>query len=208
METVIYNLQGKESGKIELPKKFETEVSGPLLHEVIVGLQANKRAGTHSTKTRGEVSGGGCKPWKQKGTGNARSGSTRSPLWRKGGIIFGPRPHGYYQNLTARKRQLALAMALSQKATSGALVVVDSFAIDAPKTKKVVDALKKLNSSEQKVVIVLEKMNKAVKTASRNIQNLVITDSNSLNAYEALWAKKLIVEAGALSKIGASAKEK
>jgi len=208
MEIVIYNLQGKESGKVELPKKFETEVSGPLLHEVIVGLQANKRAGTHSTKTRGEVSGGGCKPWKQKGTGNARSGSTRSPLWRKGGIIFGPHPHSYYQRLTARKRQLALTMALSQKAASGGLVVVDSFAIDTPKTKKVVDALKKLNAAEQKVIVVLEKMNKAVKTASRNIENLIITDSNSLNAYEALWAKKLIVEAGALNKIGASGKEK
>lgn len=208
METSIYNLQGKETGKVELPKKFETEISGPLMHEVIVGLQANKRAGTHSTKTRGEVSGGGCKPWKQKGTGNARSGSTRSPLWRKGGIIFGPRPHGYYQNLTARKRQLALSMALSQKATTGGLIVVDTFTIEAPKTKKVVAALTKLNAVEQKVIVVLEKMNKAVKTASRNIQNLVITDANSLNAYEALWAKKLIVEAGALSKIGASGKEK
>jgi len=201
METTLFNVEGKEIGKTELPGIFETKISKPLLHEVVTGFMANQRSGTHSTKTRGEVSGGGRKPWKEKGTGNARAGSNRSPLWRKGGIIFGPRPHGYRHDISQSKRSLSLWMALSEKIKDGNLVVVDDIPLDKPKTRQVVEILKKLNSGDRNVLVVTEKIDKNFKIASHNIPFVEIEQAASLNTYQVLWAHKLIITPKAIEKL-------
>ncbi len=198
METKLYNAQGKESGKLTLPAVFDTKVKKSLLHEVVVGLQANKRAGTASTKSRGEVSGGGAKPWKQKGTGNARSGSNRSGLWRKGGIIFGPKPRNYYQRLPQAKRQAALAMALAEKAKNDNVVVLESLDLKAPKTKVMFGLLQGLNVTGGNVLITVDKASANLKKAARNIPDVVVAEAGHINAYEVLWAKKLVITSAAV----------
>jgi large subunit ribosomal protein L4 len=201
METTVYNVQGKEVGKMDLPALFETKVSRSLLHEVVTGYLANQRAGTHSTKNRGEVSGGGRKPWKEKGTGNARAGSNRSPLWRKGGIIFGPRPHGYRHDISQSKRSLALWMALSVKTKEGSMIVVDGLAIEEPKTKKVIEILKNLKAENGNVLFVAEKIDAKLKTASSNVQGLFLEQAASLNTYQVLWSKRIVITSGAIEKL-------
>lgn len=198
METSIYNLQGKATGKLTLPGIFETKVSSALLHEVVVGLLANQRAGTHSVKTRAEVRGGGKKPWKQKGTGNARSGSNTSPLWRKGGIIFGPKPRSYFQNIPQQKRQLSLQMALSVKAKDGELVVVDAMKLADAKTKSVAAVLKNLKITGSKILLVVDKIDQNLKRGSHNIENLVVAEAKNINAYQVLWAKKMLLTPAAV----------
>jgi large subunit ribosomal protein L4 len=201
METTVYNVQGKEVGKMDLPALFETKVSQSLLHEVVTGYLANQRSGTHSTKTRGEVSGGGCKPYKQKGTGNARRGSNRSPLMRKGGIIFGPRPHGYRHDISQSKRSLALSMALSAKTKEGSLIVVDDLVIEEPKTKKIIEILKNLKAENGNVLFVAEKINPKVKIAASNVQGLLLEQAASLNTYQVLWSKRIVITSGAIEKL-------
>lgn len=206
METSILNAQGQEKGKLTLPAVFETKVSPALLHEVSTAFLANQRSGTHSTKTRGEVSGGGKKPWRQKGTGNARSGSNRSPLWRKGGIIFGPKPHGYYSGVPQQKRQNALKMALSSKAASGDLIVMDGITVADQKTKHVAEMLKKLKIDGQNILLVVDKIEKNLKLAGRNIPGLVIMGVNNINSYQVLWAKKLVMTSAAIEKLKGAGK--
>lgn len=203
----MFKMSGKEAGKIELPAMFETKVSEELLHEVITAYNANQRSGTHSTKTRGEVSGGGAKPWKQKGTGNARSGSNRSPLWRKGGIIFGPKPRDYSINVSQQKRRTALDMALSAKVRDGNLLAVEEIEIKEPKTKTVHEILKGLKLLETSVLLVIDKKNEALRLASRNIPNLIVKNAANINAYEVLWARKVILTKPALDQLVARSKE-
>lgn len=198
METTLYDLKGQETGKVTLPGIFDVRISPALLHEVITGYLANQRAGTHKTKTRGEVSGGGSKPYKQKGTGNARRGSNRSPLMRKGGIIFGPRPHSYTQNLSQQKRRLSLEMALASKAKDGNLLMVDGFSVSEPKTKKVVEILKNLKLEGKQVLVVSDRFDTAAKTASRNIPDLALVPASSINSYLVLWADKVVLTRAAL----------
>lgn len=202
METTSYDLKGQETGKVTLPGLFEIRVSPALLHEVVTGFLANQRSGTAKTKTRGEVSGGGSKPWKQKGTGNARSGSNRSPLWRKGGIIFGPRPRSYFQNIPQQKRRLSLEMALASKAKEGNLLIVDGFTVSEPKTKKVTEILRNLKLENKKVLVVTDKFDTPVKTASRNIPGLVLAPAASINAYLVLWAEKVVLTRSGLDVLG------
>lgn len=198
----VLNLQGKETGKMDMPEVFGTKVSQTLLHEVATAYLANQRSGTASTKSRGEVSGGGKKPWKQKGTGNARSGSNRSPLWRKGGIAFGPKPHGYRHDISQQKRQAALKMALSIKAANGDIVVIDNLTISEPKTKKVVEILSTLKLGRKNILIVNDKIEKNLKLASKNIQDLVLSNAKDLNMYEVMWAKKIVLTQEAVKQIG------
>jgi large subunit ribosomal protein L4 len=201
MEIAVVDMQGKETKKVDLPKIFETKISSVLLHEVVVGYLANQRAGTHSTKTRGEVSGGGIKPWKQKGTGRARSGSTRSPLWRKGGITFGPKPRSYYQSLTQKKRRLALDMALAEKQKNGDLIVVNNIAVAEPKTKNVFKIIKDLKLNDTRVLVIVDKVDAKLKLAGRNIEGLVFQEYKSLNAYQVLWAKKIVATEAVIEQI-------
>ncbi|MBQ3835099.1 MAG: 50S ribosomal protein L4 [Elusimicrobia bacterium] len=201
MDTIVYNVEGKEKGKYELPAFFNTEVKSALLHEITTGYLANLRSGTHATKTRGEVSFSGAKPWKQKGTGNARAGQKNSPLWRKGGIIFGPQPRDYYQKMSKQKRRLALSMAFSNLAKENNLVLVDLIKFDEAKTKNVATFLKNLKIDGKKVIIALSKNDDVVKTAAKNIKNVVVAQIANLNAYEVMWADKIVTTPEAIDSI-------
>lgn len=201
MEVAVYDITGKETGKMNLPELFETKVSPTLLHEIVIGYLANQRAGTHNTKTRSEVKGGGAKPWRQKGTGRARSGTARSPLWRKGGVIFGPKPRDYNQDIPRKKRQKALKMALSNKTKDGSLIVVDDVSINELKTKNVVQILKSLKVSNDKVLMITDKTEAKLKIAGRNIQDLCIEEAKHLNTYAVLWADKVVITSGAVNAL-------
>jgi len=203
METVVYNLKGQEKDKIEIPTFFNMEVSSVLLHEIATAYLSNQRSGTHKTKTRGEVSFSGAKPWKQKGTGNARAGQKNSPLWRKGGIIFGPQPRDYYIKMSKRKKKISLNMALSAKFKSGNMIVIDSLSIDTFKTKKVVELMRNLKVDGKKVVFAVSKGvdMKNFKVAVRNIENAVLKNVENINTYEVLWADKLIITPDAIGMI-------
>ncbi len=201
MDTTLFNRAGKEKGKIELPAVFDTKISPTLLHEVIVGYLSNQRAGTHSTKTRGEVSGGGVKPWKQKGTGNARAGSIRSPLWRKGGIAFGPKPRDYSQRVPKQKKHVTLNMAIASKFKDGNIIVVDDIKIEEAKTKKVAAILKNLKIENNKVLLVGEKNERKLKLATKNIPNFILSEVKNMNAYETLWAEKVVFTSAAIEEL-------
>ena len=201
MDTIVYTVEGKEKGRYELPAYFNTEVKTALLHEITTGYLANLRSGTHATKTRGEVSFSGAKPWKQKGTGNARAGQKNSPLWRKGGIIFGPQPRDYYQKMSKQKRRIALSMAFSNLAKENNLVLVDLIKFDEAKTKNVATFLKNLKIDGKKVIIALSKNDDVVKTAAKNIKNVVVAQIANLNAYEVMWADKIVTTPEAIDSI-------
>ncbi|MDR1942603.1 MAG: 50S ribosomal protein L4 [Endomicrobium sp.] len=196
----IYNAKGQEKGKIELPAFFNTEVSHALLHESTTAYLNNQRAGTHKTKTRGEVSFSGAKPWKQKGTGNARAGQRNSPLWRKGGIIFGPQPRDYYTKMSKQKRKLSLNMALSAQLQNGNVIVLDSVNLDEARTKKVAELLKNLKLEGKKVVFAVSH-DADFRLAARNIKNVVVENIKNINAYQVLWADKLVLTPEAVDSI-------
>ncbi len=201
MDTTLYTLQGQEKGKITLPALFEAKVSPKLLHEVVTGYLANQRFGNHSTKTRADVSGSGRKLYKQKGTGNARAGSIRSPLRRHGGIIFGPKPHGYYQNVPRQKRQLSLTMALTEKVKNGSMKVIENITLAEPKTKQMAGILKNLKLNSGTVLLVVEKADDRLKKASRNIRDLVIAEAANINTYQVMWAATLVITSGAIDQL-------
>ncbi|MDR2427777.1 MAG: 50S ribosomal protein L4 [Endomicrobium sp.] len=196
----IYNAKGQEKGKMELPAFFNTEVSHALLHEITTAYLNNQRAGTHKTKTRGEVSFSGAKPWKQKGTGNARAGQRNSPLWRKGGIIFGPQPRDYYTRMSKQKRKLSLSMALSAQLQNGNVIVLDSVNLDEARTKKVAELLKNLKLEGKKVVFAVSH-DADFRLAARNIKNVVVENIKDINAYQVLWADKLVLTPEAVDSI-------
>jgi large subunit ribosomal protein L4 len=201
MDTIVYSIDGKETGRYELPEFFNTEVKTALLHEITTGYLANLRSGTHATKTRGEVSFSGAKPWKQKGTGNARAGQRNSPLWRKGGIVFGPQPRDYYQKMPKQKRKLALSMAFSNLAKENNLVLVDLIKFEEAKTKNVASFLKNVKVDGKKVIIALAKKDEVIKTAAKNIKNVVVEQIANLNAYQVMWADKIVTTPEAIDSI-------
>jgi large subunit ribosomal protein L4 len=196
----IYNAKGQEKGEMELPAFFNMEVSPALLHEITTAYLNNQRAGTHKTKTRGEVSFSGAKPWKQKGTGNARAGQRNSPLWRKGGIIFGPQPRDYYTKMSKQKRKLSLNMSLSAQLKNGNVIVLDSVNLDEAKTKKVAELLKNLKLEEKKVVFAISH-NVDFRLAARNIKNVIVENIKNITAYQVLWADKLVFTTEAIDSI-------
>ncbi|MCA6072796.1 MAG: 50S ribosomal protein L4 [Endomicrobium sp.] len=200
METIVYDAKGQEKGRIELPAFFYAEVSGVLLHEITTAYLSNQRFGTHKTKTRGEVSFSGAKPWKQKGTGNARAGQRNSPLWRKGGIIFGPQPRDYYTKMSKQKKRLSLSMAFSVQLQKGNVIIVDSVKVDEVKTKKVIELLKNLKVEGQKIIFAIPN-DTNFKVASRNVQNVVVENIKNINAYQVLWADKLITTPEAIDSM-------
>jgi large subunit ribosomal protein L4 len=201
MEATVYNLQGQETQKINLPDIFESKISVALLHDVVTAYLANQRAGTASTKTRGEVSGSGRKPWKQKGTGNARAGSLRSPLWRKGGIVFGPHPKDFYQRIPGKKKVLALKMAVCDKVRGGDTMILEDLILADNKTKKLIDIFKALKVNERKVLLVVDNMDDNLKRASRNIPWLSVVSASDINAYQVMNSKKLIIKKGAIDQL-------
>jgi large subunit ribosomal protein L4 len=189
----VLNAKGDATASLPLSEAvFGVKPNSRLVHEVVTAYLANNHRGTHSTKTRGEVSGGGVKPWKQKHTGNARAGSTRSPLWRHGGIIFGPKPHqGYKKPVSRQKRHQALKSILSDYLKHGRLSVVDGFAVAEPKTKKVVDLLRALKAPA-KTVLVVDQVDPVLAKASRNIGTFRICPAKDLNGHNVLLSDKLL----------------
>jgi 50S ribosomal protein L4, bacterial/organelle len=200
METKLLNIQGKEQGTVTLPEAlFGVKPNPTFLHEVITAFLANQRSGTADVKTRSEVSGTGKKPWKQKGTGRARHGSMRSPIWRHGGVAFGPTPHSFRIDLPVAKRRLALAHALSSKYNSDSIVILDNFDIKEAKTKIVSDVLKTLDAGKKPLIV--SSKDAKLDQASRNIAGLNKMVPSDLNAYAVLNSTKVIITKEALDKM-------
>lgn len=202
MEIKFLNLKGEEKGNYTLPESiFSVKPDQYLLHELVRYYNANSRVGTASTKTRTEVSGGGRKPWKQKHTGRARQGSIRSPIWRKGGVVFGPKPRDFSLDMPKTKRIKGLVYALSDKNKTGNLIVVESFEIENTKTKVIFDYLKALKIDGQKTLFITDKQNDKLLLACRNIKNVEIILANEVNAIDILRAKFIVIEKAAFDVI-------
>lgn len=203
METKVYSLEGKEVGTVDLPESlFGRKPSSSFLHEVVTAYLANQRQGTVSAKTRSEVSGGGRKPWKQKHTGRARAGSNRSPLWRKGGVVFGPKPRSFRQGLPQAQKRLALLQSLSAKSLQGEMTVLDQISIPEPRTRILASALKNLNAPSG-TLLVVEEFSPNLALSSRAMAGLSVVRLQDLNAYEVIKARKLLVTRGALESLKA-----
>jgi len=199
----ILNINGERMGDIKLNDSvFGVEVNKGLLHEVVRMSLANKRQGTASTKTRGEVSGGGRKPWRQKGTGRARHGSIRSPIWVGGGVTFGPTPRKYSYSMPKKAMKAALKSALSARAKGDDIIVLDSLVIDEPKTREMYKIIKNLNIGNASALIVTENRVEDIFRAARNIPRVTYVSVDMLNVYDIIRHDKLIVTQGALERIG------
>lgn len=200
-EIQVYNIKGQSVGKISLDKDiFNGEVNEAILHQVVRMYEANQRQGTASTKTRSDVHGGGKKPWRQKGTGRARAGTIRSPLWRGGGIVFGPHPRDYSYSVPKSVKRIALISSLNSKINNNELIILDDLKLEKPKTKEFTSVLKNIKA-EDKPLVVLEGKDEAVIRASRNIPALLLRDYKALNAYEILKQHKVVLTQKALSAL-------
>ena len=203
MPTVdIYNIQKEKVGELDLKDSiFGVEVRGDVLHEVVTWQRACRRSGSACTKTRGEVSGGGRKPWRQKGSGRARSGSNRSPIWKGGGTIFGPRPRSYAYTLPKKVRRLALKMALSSKLKDGQLLVLDAYPQSSPKTRDFVAVLKAFEIG--KALFIYSEGNQALELSARNVPGVQVMLPMGLNVYDILKYDHLVLFSPALAAIEA-----
>jgi large subunit ribosomal protein L4 len=196
----LFNIEGKEIGQVQLSEEvFGIEPNESVVHEAVVMQLASMRRGTSSTKHRGEVSGGGRKPWRQKGTGRARAGTIRSPLWRGGSIVFGPKPRDYSYSIPKKKRRLALKSVLSDKAATENLVVLDLLEMDQPKTKEMIKILAALNNQGKALVVTAEE-NFNVGRSVSNIPGVTYTTSEGLNVYDVISHDKLIITKEAVAK--------
>jgi large subunit ribosomal protein L4 len=201
MELDVIDQQGMPIEKVTVSDRtFGAEVKGHLFHQVVRMQLANRRRGTASTKTRGEVSGGGRKPWRQKGTGRARQGSIRSPLWRGGGIALGPKPRDYAYRVPKKVRRAALCSALSLKVREGLLKVVNRLELPEPKTKRMVGLLKDLGV-ERRVLILLADDNLNVRLAARNLPDVKVLSVEGVNTYDLLHYEHIICPKDALAKL-------
>ena len=202
MPTVaVYDMANKQVGDIELNDNiFGVEVNGPLLHQAVVMQLASQRLGTHATKTRAMVRGGGRKPWRQKGTGHARSGSNTSPVWVGGGVVFGPHPRSYSFSMPRKQRRLAIKCALSDKVQSGDFLVLESLNFDIPKTKDVVKMLDAFKV-EKKALIITADEAENVERSSRNIPGVKAISAMGLNVFDILHYDKLFVTKDAVNRI-------
>jgi large subunit ribosomal protein L4 len=199
MKVEVKNLKGETVDTIELPAEiFEAPVRPDLMHQALVRQQANARQGTHSTKTRGEVAGGGKKPWKQKGTGRARQGSTRSPVFNRGGKAHTPKPRDYSVSMPKQMRRAALRSALSAKAAASAVVVVDALSFEAPKTKAIAQALTVLCGAKKKALVLLPAANETIEKSVRNLASAKYLRANYLNVRDLLGADTVVLPVAAL----------
>ena len=200
-KTNVYDMTGKQVGEIELSEAvFGIEPNESVVHDVVKNHLANCRQGTQSALTRAEVSGGGIKPWRQKGTGRARQGSTRAPQWTHGGVVFAPKPRDYSYTLNKKVKRLAMKSALSAKAQEGNIVVIDSIKMEEIKTKTFKNFLSAVGCDCKALVVTAENDQIVVKSA-RNIPGVLVTFANLINVYDILNAKKFVVDQAALAKI-------
>ena len=202
MQADIYNKEGSVAGSIDLNEKvFATEPNENAMHQAVVAHLASKRQGTAKTKTRDEVSGGGKKPWKQKGTGQARSGSKTSPLWNGGGVAFGPKPRSYKKKINSKESKLALQTAIYT--CNDRITVVENFTaeIEKPNTKAVLQKLKTVTNLETKTLLVIKEPNKNISLSIRNVEKMNLLYSNTLNVKDLLMANNIIITEDALENI-------
>src|SRR5690348_11532551 len=203
MKLSIKDSKGNDHGEVEV--KFPLLEGGKgtqAVHDVVVAYQAAQRMGTACTKTMGEVAGSGKKPWRQKGTGRARAGSFASPLWRGGGVVFGPKPRDFAKKVGRKTKQLALRKALSERLRAGDVVLVNDFKLDSPRTKDFVSVLSALELKGS-ALIVAQTPDKNLSLASRNVPNVAVTTSDSLNTYDVLRPDKLVFTRGAFEQVEA-----
>lgn len=202
MQATIYNLAGEEVEKIDLPDAiFGIEPNHAVVHQAVLRQQANARRGTHDTKTRADVRGGGKKPWRQKGTGRARQGSTRSPQWRHGGVVFGPHPRSYEQDMTRKMRRLAIRSVLSGKMADGQLLLVDSFETLEPRTKAMLTALKSLKIGEKKALIFTTGGEDNLRMAAGNLTNVKMQSAHLLSVVDMLTHDFVVLPKAALEVV-------
>lgn len=201
MEAIVYNQEGKELQKISISDSvFSVKINEDVLFRNYHRYLTNKRAGTASTKTRGEVSGGGAKPWRQKGTGRARHGSIRSPIWRGGGVVFGPHPRDYKFTIPKKMRKAGIRMALTIKAKENKLQIVDNFNLSEIKTKKMLEILKNLNV-ERNALIVVDGKNEILRKSLKNIENVKLINVLDLNVFDVLKYDKIIMTLAGLRRV-------
>jgi len=200
-KVAVYNISGAQVGEIELADTvFGIEPNKHVLHDAVVMQLASMRQGTHKVKTRSEVSGGGRKPWKQKGTGRARQGSIRSPQWKGGGTVFGPTPRSYAYKLPKKVRRLAIKSALSSKVLAEQIIVLDQLTMNAPKTKEFAAILNNLNV-DRKALVVVPEYNDNVALSARNIPSVKLVAADGVNVYDVLRHEKLIITKDAVQKV-------
>ena len=196
----VYNMEGKEVGKMDLNDAiFGVEVNEHLVHMAVVQHLANKRQGTQKAKTRAEVSGGGRKPWRQKGTGHARQGSTRSPQWTHGGVVFAPAPRDYSFKLNKKEKRIALKSALTSKVQDGKVMVLDELKLDEIKTKKFQEVLTNLNA--KKALVVIKENDKNIVLSARNIPDAQTIVADSINVYDIMKAGTVVLTKDSVAKI-------
>lgn len=197
----VYNTAGEQVAELELSEAvFAAPYNPSLLHQAVVMYQANRRQGTASTKTRAEVSGGGRKPWRQKGLGRARQGSTRSPIWRKGGIVFGPKPRSFRRRMPQKMRQAALRVALSAKLRDQELMIIDALELPQPKTRELKQILSNLQADGARVLLVTEDKHEDVLRSARNLERVAVMRASDLNAYEVLKHGRVIMTQAAVTR--------
>lgn len=203
----VYNQEGKVIDKITVDEAlFDGKVNEALLHQAIVMYQANTRRGSASTKKRSEVRGGGRKPWRQKGTGRARAGSIRSPLWKGGGVAHGPHPRDFSYSIPKKMKRLALKSSLNARFKDGKISVVDNIVLDTPKTKQFLSVLSSLEAGDRSLVI-LEHPNSNIMRASRNILHVTVRSADDFNAYDVLTHERVILSRKALETVARYYKE-
>ncbi|HEX9705112.1 MAG TPA: 50S ribosomal protein L4 [Gemmatimonadales bacterium] len=210
IEAPHFSAAGAKKRAVPLPEVlFDGTVNENALHRAVVTYLANRRQGTHDTKTRSEVSGGNQKPWRQKGTGRARQGSTRAPHWRHGGVAFGPHPRSYRLGIPRKVRQVAKKSALNARAREGALLVVDPLAFDKPKTRQLAELLDKLGLQDKKVLILTtgDPAARNVYLSGRNLPEVRVMRFADATAYEILWSETTVIELPALGSADAGAAE-
>jgi large subunit ribosomal protein L4 len=202
MQTKLFDKNGKESGTVELGKKiFDQKINEALIWETINALMDNRRMGQASTKTKAEVRGGGKKPWRQKGIGWARHGSTRSPIWRGGGVTFGPKPRDYTTSMPKKKKMGALLASLSAKAQESKILIIEDINLDTPKTKNFVQILKDIKIDKAKTLVAVDVMQKNILMASRNVRNVQLKRANDINCYDVLSAEYVLITRKGLEKL-------
>lgn len=198
----VVNLENQKAGSLDLPSAiFETEVRPHLYHAEVRRQLAERRAGTHSTKNRALVSGGGAKPYRQKGTGRARQGTIRAPQFAGGGVVFGPVPRGYQHKLPKKVRRAALLSALSQRVKEAALKVVEELAVDGFRTRRMVEILDALGLREQSVLIVIDEAAPEVEASARNLPNVGVVRAEGLNVYDILRHRNLLLTKAAVARL-------
>lgn len=201
-KVALFKQDGSDAGEMELNESvFGIEPNTHVLHETVLMQRSSLRQGTHSVKNRSAVSGGGRKPWRQKGTGRARQGSIRSPQWVGGGVVFGPTPRSYSYKLPKKVRRLALRSALSSKVKEDSIIVLEDLSFDAPKTKEVVNMLKALKVDETALIVTADR-NENVSRSANNLQNVHVISASQVNAYDLIKHDKLIITKEAAERVG------